>query len=685
MRRFRSPRPRLLCLLGALALASLSFACHLDMLLKSKNPPRAVLNISPPEVRDSARAGSGEERQTHVEITNSGEGSLKWSATEHSPWLRIDPTAGEVRGTLSITMDPADLDPGVYETDVTVLATSTESADTQLTTLPVTFVIQRPGLNVSPATIDRSTTVNANEVFTETIRVSNSGTGQLSWTASDDKSWISLGTTSGTGNGPISVTINSTGLGGGTYHGTITVTAPGAVGSPAHVAVTLNVLAPVLAVSPAAIHETAAPGSTLPKTETLRVTNSGNGTLTWTATKSAPWLSLSKASGGAPDDVVVTVDPTGLPPGVQHDTIVFTSPEATNKTVHVGVDFMIAQPGLSVVPISIQATALQNDGKKKVDLAIANSAGGTLAWFASADQPWISLNAPGGLAPATLSVTLDPTGLPAGLHLGTVTVSSPGAAGSPFNVPVQFTITKKACVETALTLDVTRTGTLDANDCEAPHRPGSLSNLYGFNANAGDVISIRMTADFDAYLILTDGAGNVLAQNNECPGEIGTACITDFPIAASGHYLIEATSAAPGAVGALTISVVRERAPTPPQGLGQFRSNGTTAITVGAATPETEVVFKGKVDDPNESQQVRLEIELEPLGTPLTGAATHLSAFVPASGTGQVSARATGLANNTAYRWQARACDNTGRCSGWLPFGSNADNAADFQVALPPP
>ena len=685
MRRLRSLRH--VWLLGALALASVSFACRLDMLLKSKNPPRAVLTLSPAEVRDSARAGSTTEREATVEITNTGEGTLKWSATEHSPWLRLAPTGGDVPGSLSITMDPENLDPGVYETEVAVLATSTESADTQVSRIPVTFVVQRPGLNVSPATIERSTTLNSNESFTETIQVSNSGTGQLTWTASDDKSWITLGTTSGIGNGSTAVTINSTGLGGGTYHGTITVTSPGAVGSPAHVAVTLNVLAPGLSVNPGAINETAPFGSTTPKTATLHVTNSGNGTITWTATKSAPWLSLSKASGGAPDDVIATLDPTGLPPGVQRDTIVFTSPEAINRIVKVPVDFTITQPGLSVTPPSITETALQNDGKKRVDLTITNSAGGTLAWFASADQTWISLSAQAGLAPSTLSVTLDPTGLAAGSYTGTVTVSSPGAAGSPFNVPVQFTITKKACAEIALTPDVTRNGTLDPNDCEAPHRPGSLANLYGFNANAGDVMSIRMTADFDAYLILTDGAGNVLAQNNECPGEVGTACIANFPIAAPGHYLIEATSTAPGVMGNLTISLVRERAPSPPQGLGQFRSNGTTPINVGDATPETEALFKGRVDDPNDGQRVRLEIELRPLGGPFMGVATNMSDFVvPAGGNGsQVAVQAIGLTNNTPYRWQARSCDNTSLCSVWLPFGNNADNAVDFQVVLPPP
>ena len=673
-------------LLGALVLASVSFACRLDMLLKSKNPPRAVLTISPAQVRDSAREGSGDERHATVEFTNTGEGALKWSATEHSAWLRLDPAGGEVPGSLSIIMDPENLDAGVYESDVAVLATSTESADTQPASIHVTFVVQRPGLSVSPTTIEHSTTLNSNESFTTAIQVSNSGTGQLTWTASDDKSWISLGTNSGNGNGSLPVTINSTGLAGGTYHGTITVTSPGALGSPAHVAVTLNVLAPGLAVTPSSIHAAAATGSTTPKTETLHVTNSGNGTITWTATKTAPWLSLSKATGGAPDDVIATLDPTGLPPAVYTDTIVFTSPEATNRVVKVPVEFTISTPGLSVTPPSITETALRNDGKKKDDLTITNSAGGTLAWFASADQPWISLSAIGGLAPSTLSVTLDPTGLAVGVYTGTVTVSSPGAAGSPVLVPVQFTITQKACNEIALTPDVTRTGTLDPNDCEAPHRPGSLANLYGFNATAGDVMSIRLTADFDAYLILTDAAGNVLAQNNECPGETGTACIMDFPIAANGHYLIEATSAAPGVMGALTISLVRERAPTPPQGLGQFRSNGSTPINVGDPTPETEVVFKGRVDDPNDGQQVRLEIELEPLGSPFTGFPTNMSDFVSAGGNGsQVAVRAPGLTNNTAYRWQARACDNTSRCSVWLPFGNNADNAADFQVVLPPP
>ena len=670
-------------LLASMALVALSVACRLDMLLKSKELPHPLLAVAPLEVRDSARAGSHDVRTQDVTITNDGGGSFTWSASDHSSWIHLDPREGDVPGTLTISLDPTNLAAGVYQGDVTVNAKDAAAADSQSTTISVTFLVQRPGLNVSPSTIEHSTNVNSNATWTENIQVSNSGTGQLTWTATKDRSWLSLNTTSGSGDGTVAVTINSSGLDGGVYHGQVDITSPGATGSPAHVAVTLTVFAPGLAVNPGSINDTVQSGATTPQSHTLHVTNSGTGAITWTATKSQPWVTLSKTSGGVPEDVVVTVDPTGQQPGVQRDTIVFTAPEAVNGPVRVPVELVVTQPGLVVTPPSITATATSTDKKKQqFTLSISNSGDGSIGWFAGADQPWISLNTLGGLTPSTLTVTLDPDGLGAGVHNGTVTVTSPGAANSPFTVPVQFTITQQSCNQLAIDPDVVRDGTLDGNDCEAPHRPGSLANLYTFTANAGDTISMRMTASFDAYLIFTDAAGNVLAQNDECPGETGTACIMQVPITTTGRYFIEATSTAPGATGQLTITVVRERAPTPPQQLGQFRANGTTSIRVGETIPETEIVVKGRVTDPNSGDQVRLEIEVEPLTNSFTAVPTNVSDYVSV-GT-STSVHATGLTSGAGYHWQARTCDVTGRCSAWLQFGNNAETDADFTVAPPP-
>jgi hypothetical protein len=668
----------------AIVLLTLLAACRLDMLLKSTTMPRPQLAVTPTEVHDSANAGSGDVRNATVSITNSGGGSMSWSASDHSDWIHLDPHSGDVPGTLTIELDPNDLGPGVYEGDVTVIAKN--AVDSQFTTIPVTFVVLRPGLSISPTTLEHSANLNSNATFSDNIQITNTGTGALNWSASNSKPWLTLGTKSGTGNASIPVQINTAGLQGGTYHDNIVISAPGAAGSPATVGVTLTIFAPGLAVTPGIVLDTAAAGSTAPSAHTLHVANSGTGAITWTATKSQPWVTLSKVAGGAPEDVVVTLYPAGLPPGTQTDTIVFTSAEATNGPVKIPVEFTILQPGLSVAPPSINATAESNDNKKQTfDLAVTNTAGGTLAWFASSDQPWIALSALGGLTPATLRVTIDPSGLPAGTNAGNVTVSAPGAAGSPVVVPVQLVITQKACTAVGITLDAVKTGTLDTNDCDAPHRPGSLANVYSFSAAAGDTVSMRMTATFDAYLIFSDFGGNVLAQNDECPGEAGTACIREFPITAAGTYFIEATSAAPGATGSLTLTVVRERPPTAPTGMGQFRADGATAIPVGDTIPENNVVLKAKVDDPNAGDQVRLEVELEPLGIAFSDSPTQVSDFVSASGSGTAaSVHAGGLTSGTQYHWHARTCDRTGRCSAWLVFGGNAETSADFTVVIPP-
>ncbi|HTI05249.1 MAG TPA: BACON domain-containing carbohydrate-binding protein [Gemmatimonadales bacterium] len=666
----------------AIVLLTLLAACRLDMLLKSTTTPHSQLAVAPTEVHDSVNAGSRDVRQATVSITNTGGGSMSWSASDHSDWIHLDPHSGDVPGTLTIELDPNDLGPGVYEGDVTVIAKT--AGDSQFTTIPVTFVVLKPGLSVSPVTLEHSTNVNSNATFSDNIQITNTGTGALNWSAAKSKSWLTLGTTSGTGNGSIPVQINTAGLLGGTYHDDIVITAPGAAGSPARVGVTLTIFAPGLAVTPGIVTDTAAAGATAPSPHTLHVSNSGTGTITWTATKSQPWVTLSTVAGGAPEDVVVTLNPTGLPPGVQTDTIVFTSAEAPTGPVMIPVQFTILQPGLSVAPPSINASAESNDNKKQTfDLAITNTAGGPLAWFASSDQPWITLSALGGLTPATLRVTLDPGGLPAGTNVGNVTVSSPTAA--PVVVPVQLIITQKACTAIALTLDVVRTGTLDTSDCDAPHRPNSYANVYSFGAAAGDTLSMRMTATFDAYLIFSDFAGNVLAQNDECPGELGTSCIREFPITTTGTYFIEATSAAPRATGSLTLTIVRERPPSAPTSMGQFRADGSSIIQPGDTIPENNVVFKAKVDDPNASDQVRLEVELEPLGFGFRNAPTQVGDFVSASGSGSAtSVHAGGLTSGTQYHWQARTCDRTSRCSGWAAFGGNAETAADFTVVVPP-
>jgi hypothetical protein len=118
--------------------------------------------------------------------------------------------------------------------------------------------------------------------------------------------------------------------------------------------------------------------------------------------------------------------------------------------------------------------------------------------------------------------------------------------------------------------------------------------------------------------------------------------------------------------------------PDVPAGLAQARSDGTTAIAPGGTTNEPTVTITASVSDPDARDLVTLEIEVRPAGVVFSDSATAAGTAV-ASGAG-ASIAVSELAENTAYHWQARAVDQTGRTSAWVPFNAGASGNADFHV-----
>ena len=69
----------------------------------------------------------------------------------------------------------------------------------------------------------------------------------------------------------------------------------------------------------------------------LAISNTGGGTLNWTATTSATWIRRSPRYGTAPSTMKVWVDGTGLPPGAYTGWIKVWATGATNSPQTVGV------------------------------------------------------------------------------------------------------------------------------------------------------------------------------------------------------------------------------------------------------------------------------------------------------------------------------------------------------------
>ncbi len=100
-----------------------------------------------------------------------------------------------------------------------------------------------PLIHRSPASLTPSCTEGAN-ASNQTFIVQNAGSGTLSYSITDDASWLSVSPVSDTSTGEedtITVTYSTSSLGAGTYTATITISAAGAGNSPQTIPVTLTV------------------------------------------------------------------------------------------------------------------------------------------------------------------------------------------------------------------------------------------------------------------------------------------------------------------------------------------------------------------------------------------------------------------------------------------------------------
>lgn len=209
---------------------------------------------------------------------------------------------------------------------------SSESSVVTYTPPPVTPVIGVNPLSLSFAAAQGGTNPSA-----QSLAINNTGSGTLSWSASDNAAWLSLNPSSGTGNGGVTVNVNTGSLAEGRYSASIVINATGA--SPVTVPVTFTVSStpPVIGINPTSLSFAATEGAGSPPNQTLSIGNTGGGTLSWSASDNATWLSLSPTSGTGSGVVTVSVNTSSLSTGTYNGMITLTATGAPSVTVPVTV------------------------------------------------------------------------------------------------------------------------------------------------------------------------------------------------------------------------------------------------------------------------------------------------------------------------------------------------------------
>jgi hypothetical protein len=308
-----------------------------------------------------------------------------------------------------------------------------------------------------------------------------------------------------------------------------------------------------------------------------------------------------------------------------------------------------------------------------------------VSWTAklASASPWLSLSAASGTVLDDLTATLMPANLPVGVFQDTILFKLGGGSSAATALPVRFTI--HPCSVIDLSLDTVVTDSLTTASCAAPWLANRFAAVFGFTAAAGDSVSIRLTSsDFAAHVVLdstTDASVPPLAEADGCQGTAGDACLTYVLLSDSGRYFVGATTANARETGEFSLELSLPQPPSVPSHLAQFQQDSVTELPLGGAVSDSSVLLKAVLHDPDLTDSLRLEVEVQPVDSAFGDSATATSSLVASGDTALVVV--TDLADDTEYRWRARAVEQTGRTSDWASFGGNPDDAADFRITVP--
>jgi hypothetical protein len=308
----------------------------------------------------------------------------------------IKATQGSVSGTTVLTVQPALLT--ITTTSLSngtqnVAYTATLAANggsppltwslANGTSLPAGLTLSSAGQITGTPTGSGTTTFTVQ--VTDSAATPQTATQQLSITIAPNACPCSIsGTITGASGATVTLSGSATGtttadpstgvytfgsLANGSY--TVTPSLSGYSFTPANLPVTISganitgvnfsgsAITATLSVSPQTVSFTATAGGTNPAPGSVNVTNTGGGTLTFTATSDSTWLSVAPASGTAPQALSVSANIAGLAAGTYtgHITVTATGAQGSPATVTVTLTVGSASTG-----ISIDANAFKNQG-----------------------------------------------------------------------------------------------------------------------------------------------------------------------------------------------------------------------------------------------------------------------------------------------------------------------------------
>ncbi len=380
-------------------------------------------------------------------------------------WLIVSPQSSTAPGTLSVSVNTTGLNPTTTcngEVDIS----GTGVSNPQIV-VPVSLLVTSSPLLLVPSpgptfTYQPSTTT-LTPASQSVMITSSSSAVNFGVTVTGSPNFLQVNPLGGTTPQTLSLTVNQSTLGTlapGMYVNNVQVSSGGAANNPSF-AVTLVVSnMATLTSSPPSLTFNYQIGQPFAATQVLTINSTAaplNFTVAANSTTCPGFLSATAFNGangftfGMQNQVTAAVNTNGLTgtPPTCTGNLTFTVPGSSAPPLVVPVTLNVSTNPLANVGVpSINVTALVGSTSVTTQAVSVTSTGGPLPFNAVATTnpmglTWLSVAPNSGTTPSNLQVSINPTGLAAGIYTGTITVQNPPGSVSTYptqTIPVTLII-----------------------------------------------------------------------------------------------------------------------------------------------------------------------------------------------------------------------------------------------------
>ncbi len=452
-----------------------------------------------------------------LQLSASDGSNIAFTAASSDSWVKLGSSATpSTPASVQVTIDPSSLSSGLHTATITITAPT--AANTPLAIPVVALVTSSSGgsgpLTLNPTSLSFSGVVNGTQPASQNVSVSTSpsGTAFSVQTSGSNCGWLAVSPNgTQTTNRTLAVSANTSGLSAGTYTCNVALTSGTSTQT---VPVTLTLSGSgggtTISASPSSLSFSYQQGGTAPDSQYPTISSASGSAgigVSISVTQGATWLSVSPGSASTPITLVVNVNPTGLAGGTYNGTIHVVP--TSGSPLDIPVTLTVQSLSITASPTTLTFNYRAGDPAPTAQsISVGGGAGLTFSATPSSSG-WLKVTPTTGTAPATLSVSVDPSALTtAGQLTGTIVVAGTGTATGSTTVNVTINVTAPLPTINGVTSGASFA---TANNISA----GEVITIFG--TNIGPSTPVGLTLDSNGAVSTNIGGVQVLVGGYPSP------------------------------------------------------------------------------------------------------------------------------------------------------------------------